>query len=92
MCADPSRGKPVLTLFRERYEVLATVGSGGEAQIVKALAHGHDTPERIVSVLYQGLPQAVRAAAVESVLAHLIKLQVEGRARQDGDRWTPQAG
>jgi glyoxylase-like metal-dependent hydrolase (beta-lactamase superfamily II) len=63
-----------------------------EAQIVKALAHGHDTPERIVSELYQGLPQTVRAAAVESVLAHLIKLRVEGRARQDGDRWTLQAG
>jgi WD40 repeat protein/class 3 adenylate cyclase/tRNA A-37 threonylcarbamoyl transferase component Bud32/energy-coupling factor transporter ATP-binding protein EcfA2 len=41
MCADPSRGKPVLTLFRERYEVLATVGSGGEAQIVKALDRQH---------------------------------------------------
>src|SRR5512132_2288384 len=41
MCADPARGKAVLTLFRERYEVLATVGSGGEAQIVKALDRQH---------------------------------------------------
>jgi WD40 repeat protein/class 3 adenylate cyclase/tRNA A-37 threonylcarbamoyl transferase component Bud32 len=31
----------VLTLFRERYEVLAHVGSGGEAQIVKALDRQH---------------------------------------------------
>jgi WD40 repeat protein/class 3 adenylate cyclase/tRNA A-37 threonylcarbamoyl transferase component Bud32 len=31
----------VLTLFRERYEVLATLGSGGEAQIVKALDRQH---------------------------------------------------
>ena len=31
----------MLTLFRERYEVLATVGSGGEAQIVKALDRQH---------------------------------------------------
>jgi len=32
----------VLTLFRERYEVLATLGSGGEARVVKALDRQHD--------------------------------------------------
>jgi WD40 repeat protein/class 3 adenylate cyclase/tRNA A-37 threonylcarbamoyl transferase component Bud32 len=32
----------VLTLFKERYEVLATIGSGGEAQVVKALDRQHD--------------------------------------------------
>ena len=63
-----------------------------EAQIARALADGYDTPERIVSVLYEGLPQPLVKAAVESVLAHLIKLRVDGRARQDGDRWTLQAG
>ena len=31
----------MLTLFKERYEVLATAGSGGEAQIVKALDRQH---------------------------------------------------
>ena len=31
----------MLTLFKERYEVLATLGSGGEAQIVKALDRQH---------------------------------------------------
>jgi WD40 repeat protein/class 3 adenylate cyclase/tRNA A-37 threonylcarbamoyl transferase component Bud32 len=41
MCGDPARAEPVLTLFRERYEVLATVGSGGEAEIVKALDRQH---------------------------------------------------
>jgi class 3 adenylate cyclase/tRNA A-37 threonylcarbamoyl transferase component Bud32 len=34
-------GKSVVTLLRERYEVLANVGSGGEAQIVKALDRQH---------------------------------------------------
>ena len=63
-----------------------------EAQIARALAEGHDTPERIVSVLYEGLPQPLVRAAVDSVLAHLIKLRVDGKARQDGDRWTLQAG
>ena len=32
----------VLTLFRERYQVVATLGSGGEARIVKALDRQHD--------------------------------------------------
>ena len=32
----------MLTLFRERYEVIAAAGSGGEAQIVKALDRQHD--------------------------------------------------
>jgi len=59
-----------------------------EAQIVRALAAGRDTPPRIVSLLYDGLPPALQPAALESVLAHLIKLRVDGKARQDGDRWT----
>ena len=40
MCGGAG-GAHVLTLFRDRYEVLATVGSGGEAQIVKALDRQH---------------------------------------------------
>ena len=32
----------MLTLVKERYEVLATLGSGGEARIVKALDRQHD--------------------------------------------------
>jgi WD40 repeat protein/class 3 adenylate cyclase/tRNA A-37 threonylcarbamoyl transferase component Bud32 len=41
MCGDPARGEPVVTLVRDRYEVLATVGSGGEAQVVKAMDRQH---------------------------------------------------
>ena len=37
----------VLTLFRERYEVLGTLGAGGEARVVKALDRQHD---RIVAL------------------------------------------
>jgi hypothetical protein len=59
---------------------------------VRALSQGHDTPERIASVLYEGLSQTIVPAAVESVLAHLIKLRVDGQAREDGGRWTLQAG
>ena len=59
-----------------------------EAQIVRAIGEGKDTPERLAGELYKGLAPALLPAAVESVLAHLIKLQAEGRARRDGDRWT----
>jgi glyoxylase-like metal-dependent hydrolase (beta-lactamase superfamily II) len=59
-----------------------------ESQIVGALGAGHDTLERIVSVLYEGLAPVLVPAATESVLAHLIKLKVDRRAQQDGDRWT----
>src|SRR3954447_10953583 len=40
MSAQP--GPSVLTLVKDRYEILSTLGSGGEAQIVKALDHQHD--------------------------------------------------
>src|SRR3954464_5536689 len=40
MSARP--GPSVVTLVKDRYEVLSTLGSGGEAQIVKALDHQHD--------------------------------------------------
>ena len=32
----------MLTIFRERYEVIETLGEGGEAQILKALDRQHD--------------------------------------------------
>ena len=41
----------MLTLFRERYEVLAVLGAGGEARVVKALDRQHD---RIVALAKLG--------------------------------------
>jgi endoribonuclease LACTB2 len=58
-----------------------------EAQIVRALGEGAATPEAIAAVLYPGLAAALAQAAVESVLAHLIKLRVDGRAREESGRW-----
>ncbi len=48
-----------------------------EAAIVAALADGLTTPEAIADRLYADQPQHTRAAAVRSVLAHLIKLRNE---------------
>ena len=56
-----------------------------EDQIVAALADGCQTREAIVDRVYTGLAAGLRRAASESVLAHLIKLRDEGRARENTD-------
>ena len=59
-----------------------------EAQVVAALRAGSRTPEAIVAHVYQGLKDSLVPLARESVTAHLLKLQQEGRARNDEDAWT----
>jgi endoribonuclease LACTB2 len=60
-----------------------------EAQIVEALAHGPSSVEQIVERLYVDTPRALYAAAGQSVLSHLLKLEHDARARRDGDtRWS----
>ena len=46
-----------------------------EEEVLAALRDGARTPEEIVSRVYRGLTPALSAAAADSVLAHLIKLQ-----------------
>jgi hypothetical protein len=58
-----------------------------EQQILAALAAGSDTPARIVEHVYAGLAPALLPAAVESVLAHLIKLRDEGKIVEERERW-----
>jgi glyoxylase-like metal-dependent hydrolase (beta-lactamase superfamily II) len=58
-----------------------------ERQIVSALAGGARTPDEIVSLLYPFIHPALRGAARESVLAHLLKLQEEGTACEAGGKW-----
>jgi glyoxylase-like metal-dependent hydrolase (beta-lactamase superfamily II) len=52
-----------------------------EGQILEALREGATTPEAIAARVYGELPPTIGPAAVESVLAHLIKLAEEGRVR-----------
>jgi glyoxylase-like metal-dependent hydrolase (beta-lactamase superfamily II) len=58
-----------------------------EAQIVEALRAGATTPDAVAASIYGELPPAIAPAAVESVLAHLIKLKEEERAREENLRW-----
>ena len=60
-----------------------------EAQIVEALRRGQATPSEIVTVIYPALPSTLIAAAAESVLAHLKKLEQDGLAEKRGQFWLP---
>jgi len=53
-----------------------------EAQVVAALAAGQRTPEEIVPVIYGDHPVDLHRLAARSVLAHLLKLENEGRAER----------
>lgn len=59
-----------------------------EEQIIEALRAGAATPEAIAARVYGERPLAIAAAAADSVLAHLIKLDEEGRAVRSEERWT----
>ena len=58
-----------------------------EAQVVAALGGGGATIETITASIYPTLDAALVPMANESVLAHLHKLESDGRARRDGNRW-----
>lgn len=59
-----------------------------EAQVADALRRGAATPQEIVPLIYGKLTDSIAAAAAESVLAHLIKLEEDGAAHRDADgRW-----
>lgn len=53
-----------------------------EGQILDALGNGPATPEEIVALLYPSVHPELRGAARDTVLAHLLKLESEGRASE----------
>ena len=55
--------------------------------MLAALAEGLATVEAITARIYTGLSPALTPMASESVLAHLIKLEGEGKARSAGLLW-----
>jgi hypothetical protein len=57
--------------------------------VLRALrALGPATVEELVSTVYDDIPAGRHGIAARSLLAHLVKLESEGRARQaPGERW-----
>lgn len=60
-----------------------------EGQVMAALESGAATVDDLLSRIYPGLQPALEGFARESVLAHLIKLESEGRVSRDDTRWRP---
>jgi len=58
-----------------------------EEQVIAALRAGDRTPEAIVARVYRGLKESLVPLAQESVMAHLLKLEQEGRATRAQDAW-----
>lgn len=54
-----------------------------ERQILEALEAGEGEPMSIVKRIYVGYPESLHAAAAQSVLSHLKKLEREGRVRPE---------
>ena len=61
-----------------------------EAKVVAALqANPGLTSHDLVPHVYQDVPKRLYGWAERSLLAHLIKLEEEGRAATAGDLWSP---
>lgn len=60
-----------------------------EAQVMARLAAGDDTIAAIVAAVYPGIAPALARVASRQVHGHLLKLVAEGRAAQDGERYSP---
>ena len=58
-----------------------------ERQVMDALRSGQTNPPAIVARMYPSLSADLVKLAEEGVLAHLVKLEHDGRVRRDGDAW-----
>jgi glyoxylase-like metal-dependent hydrolase (beta-lactamase superfamily II) len=85
----PGHG-PVMTDARGAIGALIRHRLGREAKVVAALsALGAGPVEAIVRHVYSDVDPALHGMARHTLLAHLVKLQREGRAVGDGDHWGP---
>ena len=82
----PGHG-PTLADARGKIEEYIAHRLAREAQIVEAMRAGERRIPEIVAEVYREVPEQMHQLAALSVLAHLEKLEAEGRARRDGEAW-----
>ena len=82
----PGHGPP-LADPRAYLTFLLTHREQREAAVLAAIAAGRRTPAALVDLLYPQLDPRLRGAAERNVLAHLLKLQDEGRAKPQDGAW-----
>lgn len=59
-----------------------------ERQVLEALEQGATTVDAVTATIYPAVANELLAMARESALAHLMKLESEGRASREGDVWS----
>jgi glyoxylase-like metal-dependent hydrolase (beta-lactamase superfamily II) len=82
----PTHGGPIRDPASHLAELVAH-RRGRRAAVLAALGDRPLAPAEIVPGIYKDLDPRLVGAAAQSVLAHLIELEGEGLARQDGGRW-----
>lgn len=88
-CLLPGHG-PRLDSPREVIDALIRHRLAREARLVRALAGAPgSTVAELVTTVYADVPTEMHRWAGYSLLAHLIKLAEEGRAREESGRWYP---
>ena len=58
-----------------------------EAAIAESLKKGPSTTYAIMDTLYSQVDPRLRRAAERNVLAHLLKMEIEGKVVRDGENW-----
>jgi glyoxylase-like metal-dependent hydrolase (beta-lactamase superfamily II) len=81
----PGHG-PVVEAAQDKLRSYLSHRAERERQVLAALAEGPKTPEELVPPIYLEYPVEVHPAAARSVLAHLLKLEAEGRVVRDGEQ------
>jgi glyoxylase-like metal-dependent hydrolase (beta-lactamase superfamily II) len=82
----PGHGPP-LEAPRGYLQFLLSHREQREAAVLAAIAAGPRTPAALVDIIYAPVDPRLRAAAERNVLAHLLKLQDEGRAATCDGGW-----
>jgi glyoxylase-like metal-dependent hydrolase (beta-lactamase superfamily II) len=59
-----------------------------EEQVLDALSRGSGTAAALAAMIYDRLAEPLQRLAEESVLAHLLKLEEDGRVTSDGGRYS----
>ena len=85
----PGHGE-VIQGCRDEVEKLVRHRLMREAKVVANLERGGAAPiETLVVSVYDDVPETMHRWAQLSLLAHLLKLEIEGRARQAAGVWSP---
>ena len=82
----PAHGHPIPQGEAKIYEYIAH-RMEREQQVLAGLARGPSTPLDLAPGIYPEVPPFFLPLAGRQVLAHLLKLQTEGRVTRSGERW-----